>query len=227
MGPAARALCTLSPWPLQAHLSPTPGASTGLPCRHLVCLFGQTTWQFWLQLNGPAAGSNPSRRRPRPRAESRWGQGYHGPPPHSPFFTLASGPLPWVLNVGVTNLLWEGVLSGGSWSWDVVCSVVGWCSHPHPSPTSQVKPGTQVLFLSPFQDALATDFCWVRGGSAEGGESEVPGAATACPTVFQSGAPFFRPQNPLSRAWRLVRSPAGPSLGGGWEWGEASRAHKL
>lgn len=81
VGPAARALCTLSPWPLQAHLSPTPGASTGLPCRHLVCLFGQTTWQFWLQLNGPAAGSNPSRRRPRPRAESRWGQGCHAPPP--------------------------------------------------------------------------------------------------------------------------------------------------
>ena len=34
-------------------------------------------------------------------------------------------------------------------------------------------------------------------------------------------------QAPLSRAWRLVRNPAGPSLGGAQGWGEASWAHKL
>lgn len=135
VGPAARALCTLSPWPRQAHLSPTLGSSLGLPLGHLARLLGQTTWWFsWLRLEAAHPDALPGQ-----RAESRWGQGCHRPQP-TPLYPCNRGYFCGYFKCGVTNLFWGGCTQQGRLEpQDVVCSVVGWCSHPHPSPPTQIK----------------------------------------------------------------------------------------
>lgn len=48
-----------------------------------------------------------------------------------------------------------------------------------------------------------------------------------CSTVLPGRGPSFRPQSPSPQGLEAVRNPAGPSLGGGREWGEAPWAHEL
>lgn len=111
VGPAARALCTLSPWPRQAHLSSALGSPLGLPRGHLARLLGQTPWRLWLQLEAahqtlPGQG---------PRAGG--GRGATGPQPAATCFTLVSEATSVaVLSVGSEISLGEGAVSRGAWS---------------------------------------------------------------------------------------------------------------
>lgn len=102
---------------------------------------------------------------------------------------------------------------GLSWGWLVL-------TPPH-NLQPRLKSGTQLLFLFPFLDSLAADFCRVKGvGGARGIESKGPGNSHTLsfpPSCFWAGALSFGLSVPPGRAWRPVRSPAGPKLCDGQE----------
>lgn len=106
---------------------------------------------------------------------------------------------------------------GALGAWNVVCSVAGWCSHPHPSPATQVKARTPGFISVPFSRCTGSRLLLGEGGGACSGEGEVQGfhSPSAHPPPSRLGLHLADPKAPLSGAWRLVRNPAGPSLGGG------------
>lgn len=106
---------------------------------------------------------------------------------------------------------------GAFGTWDVVCSVAGWCSHPHPSPAPQVKARTPGFISVPFSRCTGSRLLLGEGGGACSGEGEVQGfhSPSAHPSPSRLGLHLADPKAPLSGAWRLMRNPAGPSLGGG------------
>lgn len=150
----------------------------------------------------------------RLRVESRWIQ-VSRPPACLPLLYFCK----WghCCKRGVTNLLWGGcvqwgLLEPGMWS----CSVAGWCSHPYPSPATQVKARTPGFISVPFSRCTGSRLLLGKGGGACSGEGEVQGfhSLSAHPSS-RLGLHLADPKAPLSRAWRRVRNPAGPSLGGG------------
>lgn len=72
-----------------------------------------------------------------------------------------------ILNVGPQISFGETVLGGGSRShgmWSELCLAGAHTPTPHLRP--RLKSGKQLLFLFPFQDSLAADFCRGTGRGA-------------------------------------------------------------
>lgn len=103
-----------SPGPPQPYPGVLPGPSPWIPCwliwpNDLVVLLAAAGWTCsWKQPLQTHC--------PRPRAQSRWGQGWHSPPVCLPLLY----PCKRATSVAVLNVGWqifgEGALSGGSWS---------------------------------------------------------------------------------------------------------------
>lgn len=172
VGPAARALCTLSPRPLQAPLSPPQGPPWASPIDTLSAYLAQQRGSSGCSWKQPI--QTPC---PRLRAESRWGRASR-PPAHLPLLY----PCKWghscgYCKCGVTNLLWGGCAPWGLLEpgMCVVCSVAGWCSHPHPSPAPQVKARTPGFISVPFSRCIGSRLLLGEGGGVCSGEGEVQG----------------------------------------------------
>lgn len=184
--------------PVRVGPPPRPSASSALdlPGQPHPPTQGPPWGPAWSPTSCGYSRKQPRQVPPTPRAEiwgSRagdWGGGaITGPKP--PFWLpLKDGPFDRSLKCTVTSLWGRERLAGalGAQGCGVSCN---WLVLPPPplahNPDSSQTP-TSVLFLFPFQDSLAADFCRVRAGVPEAVRVRVPGATAAC----LSQGPAFR-----------------------------------
>lgn len=113
---------------------------------------------------------------------------------------------------------------GALGAWDVVCLVAGWCSHPHPSPATQVKARTPGFISVPFSRCTGSRLLLGEGGGACSGEGEVQGfhSPSAHPPPSRLGLHLANSKAPSQRGLEACEEPSWSQPWRGMSWGEAS-----